>query len=412
MKKALAILLSASLVAPVPPLYAQTTPAAQAQPASNASNYTQAELDQMLAPVALYPDELLSQVLMAATYPLEIIKAARWSSAHPGLKGDDAVRAAANEDWDPSVKSLVAFPDLLARMSDKIDWTQQLGDAFLGQETQVMNTVQTLRHRAEAAGTLRSDERQRVTEDGGNIAIAPSNPQVVYVPYYDPLVVYGSWWWPAYPPVVWAPWPGYVVVHPGFWWGVGIGITAGFFFGSVSWSAHHVTVVRTNVYYARPPVVVHRYSVAHRPLAVGPWQHDPSHRHGVDYRTPQVRQRYAHAAPVRPAPVHRASPSGPRMEQRDGGHGGGRDDRRGSLMPPPMRASAAGHAEAQRRVEPRAGFNPPRPASAREMPQPRFGAVPDRGGDRPGSGWGGGERGGEGGHGGGGFGGERNGHRG
>ena len=262
--------------------------AAPARPA-----YSQAELDQMLAPIALYPDELLSQVLMAATYPLEVVEAARWSRAHAGLKGDEAVRSAADRDWDPSVKSLLAFPDLLQRMDEKLEWTRGLGEAFLAQEGQVMQTVQQLRHRAQANGSLASDDRARVVEDAGNIAIEPANPQVVYVPYYDPWVVYGAWWWPAYPPVVWAPWPGYVVVRPGFWWGVGIGISAGFFFGAVSWPYHRVTVVRTNVYYAHPPRA-YRPAYVHRPLAVGYWKYDPSHRRGVAYRNPEVRQRYGH----------------------------------------------------------------------------------------------------------------------
>ena len=121
-------------------------------------NYSQAELDQMLAPVALYPDPLLSQVLMAATYPHEVAEAARWSRAHPGLQGDDAVRAAQYEDWDPSVKSLLAFPQVLARMAENPGWTQSLGDAFLAQEPHVMDTVQQLRRRAQAAGNLQSSE--------------------------------------------------------------------------------------------------------------------------------------------------------------------------------------------------------------------------------------------------------------
>lgn len=210
--------------------------------------FSQAELDQALAPVALYPDALLSQVLMAATYPLEIVEAARWSRAHPGIQGDEAVRAVQDKDWDPSVKSLVAFPNLLARMDENLEWTRRLGDAFLAQEAQVMDTIQQLRQRAKAEGKLQTDERQRVTEDGQTIVIEQANPQVVYVPYYDPYVVYGAWWWPAYPPYYWAPWPGYVVGYPGFWWGVGIGITTGFFYGGFAWHHHHVAVVHPHVY--------------------------------------------------------------------------------------------------------------------------------------------------------------------
>ena len=184
--------------------------------------YSQPELDQMLAPLALYPDPLLSQVLMAATYPLEIAEAARWSRANPGLQGDDAVCAAADEDWDPSVKSLLAFPQVLQRMDERPDWTRALGDAFLGQEAQVMDSVQRLRQRAYAAGNLQSGDQLLVQQQGQTIMLLPASPQYVYVPYYDPLVVYGAWWWPAYPPVVWAPWSSYArayqpSVSAGFW---------------------------------------------------------------------------------------------------------------------------------------------------------------------------------------------------
>ncbi|MDH4175322.1 MAG: DUF3300 domain-containing protein, partial [Betaproteobacteria bacterium] len=116
--------------------------------------YAQAELEQMLAPIALYPDSLLSQVLMASTYPLDVVEAARWSRAHPGLQGDEAVSRVAGEDWDPSVKSLVAFPNLILRMDEKLAWTRSLGEAFLEQEPHVMETVQQLRRRAQAAGHL------------------------------------------------------------------------------------------------------------------------------------------------------------------------------------------------------------------------------------------------------------------
>jgi hypothetical protein len=375
MKKLLAYLLSLVIALPLAPLRAEEA-AAPARPA-----FTQAQLDQMLAPIALYPDELLSQVLMASTYPLEVVEAARWSRAHADLKGDEAVRSAADQDWDPSVKSLLAFPDLLQRMDEKLEWTRGLGEAFLAQESQVMDTVQQLRHRAEANGSLAGDGRVRVVEDGGNIAIEPANPQVVYVPYYDPWVVYGAWWWPAYPPVVWAPWPGYVVVRSGFWWGVGIGVTAGFFFGAVSWPYRHVTVVRPNVYYARPP---HGYRPAyvHRPLAVGPWQYDPTHRRGVSYRNPEVRQRYGAVTPrgsmPRSAPL-RAAPQG---AYRDAHRPAYREDRSPERavrapMPPAWRSSGA-----PSRGAPRETAAPPA-RSARSVPYDRGHGSPGRFVDRP-----------------------------
>ena len=177
--------------------------AASAAFAQDRVPFRQAELDQMLAPVALYPDSLLSQVLMASTYPLEVVQAARWSRANPGLKGQDAVRAVEHMDWDPSVKSLTAFPQILTMMDEKLEWTRRLGEAFLAQQADVMDTVQGLRRRAEAAGNLRSSEQMRVAREGEVITIHQPAPEVVYVPYYNPAVVYGPWWWPAYPPVYW-----------------------------------------------------------------------------------------------------------------------------------------------------------------------------------------------------------------
>ena len=265
-------------------------------PAAEAPAFSQAELDQMLAPIALYPDELLSQVLMAATYPLEIVEAARWLNAHPGMRGEAAVNAAANETWDPSVKSLLAFPQILSMMDQKLDWTQRLGNAFLAQEQQVMDTVQQLRTRAYAAGSLRSNEQQQVAQQAGSIVIAPASPQVVYVPYYDPFIVYGPWWWPAYPPVYWGPWPGYVVAPaPGFWWGVGIGLSFGFFYGAFDWPHHHVVVVH------RPPPLYHPPG---RPApSPGVWRHDPDHRRNVPYRSEPVRREFGRPAPSAGAPL-------------------------------------------------------------------------------------------------------------
>jgi len=383
MKKLLAALLAV--------LLAVTTAQAEERPA-----YSQGELDQMLAPVALYPDSLLSQVLMASTYPLEVVEAARWSRAHAGLVGDEAVRAAADKDWDLSVKSLLAFPQLLSRMDEKLDWTRGLGDAFLAQEAQVMDTVQQLRQRAQAAGHLLPDERQRVVADGSAIVIEPADPRVVYVPYYDPYVVYGSWWWSAYPPVVWAPYYGYAVVRPGFWWGVGVGVTAGFFYGSMNWHHHHVNVAHVNSYYMRPPVP--RYGVAVvRPIAPGRWEHNPSHRRGIAYRAPEVQKKYASHAPHRdyrpdpragnprqaqPQPGRSPTPrQGPRGEEQ-------RPDRRGQSMPPAFTTSASPRIEArqerrtearsdprqQPRIEPRAQprVEPRAQTSVAPRAQPRF----------------------------------------
>src|SRR5712692_9449100 len=171
--------------APIPPLPQQHVPK-QSRPA-----FTQQELDQMLAPIALYPDSLLSQILMASSYPLEVVEAARWSKANPNLKGDQAVQAVAQNTWDPSVKSLVAFPQILMMMDDKLNWTERLGDAFLAQQQQVMDTVQNLRQKASAAGKLTSNDHCRVDQQRQSGVFGRVNPQVIYVPYYNPMVIYG-----------------------------------------------------------------------------------------------------------------------------------------------------------------------------------------------------------------------------
>ncbi|MFM7784794.1 MAG: DUF3300 domain-containing protein [Gammaproteobacteria bacterium] len=245
--------------------------------------YTQAELDRMLAPIALYPDELLSQILMAATYPLEVVEAARWSRAHPELRGQDAVRAAEGEDWDPSVKAMLAFPQVLERMDKDLDWTRDLGDAFLAQQQEVMDTVQALRRRADEAGNLKELPQTRVIREERTIYVRSAYPDVIYVPYYDPYVVYGSWWWPSYRPVRWDPWIDYRPWHSSAFFYVGTGITIGhgFFFSSWDWYDHRVRIVEAPpFYYRRPPPP--RYI----------WVHEHRHRRGVPYRDERVRDRY------------------------------------------------------------------------------------------------------------------------
>lgn len=308
-KAVLATLLAALAVTPL-----AVTPAHSQMQAQAAQTYTQAQLDQMLAPIALYPDALLSQVLMAATYPIEVVEAARWSRAHPGMQGDEAVRAAQNEDWDPSVKSLVAFPQILQRIDEKLEWTRALGDAFLAQEPQVMDQVQLLRRRAQAAGHLQSSEQLRVEQRGPVIIVRQASPKYVYVPYYDPMEVYGTWLWPAYRPVAWPPWPGYVRpyhrpgVSIGFWWGRPVGLSLGFFFGDFDWNRRHAHVVHSSSYYYRAPRFVARTEVVER----GRWQHDPHHRRALAYRSSEVRQRFAVA--------HIGRHEAVREERRDGRH--------------------------------------------------------------------------------------------
>jgi hypothetical protein len=236
--------------------------AAQA-PEPNRGPFPQAQLDAMLAPIALYPDSLLSQVLMAASYPRDVADAARWSRENSGLQGAEAVRAVQDAPWDPSVVSLVAFPQVLAMMAERPQWTEDLGAAFVGQPREVMDTVQQLRARADAAGTLRSSDHMLVDRRGYDYVIEPSSPETVYVPYYDPRQAYGNWWWPDSPPVYWNPWPGYSYAfgYGGLGWGYGIAIGSGFWFSALDWPHRYV-------YYSH-----------HRP-----WYHHGSYRGGDRWR--------------------------------------------------------------------------------------------------------------------------------
>ena len=172
-----------------------------------------AELDQLLAPIALYPDPLLSEVLIASTYPLEVVQADRWAKSNKALKGDALTGALTKQSWDDSVKSLVQVPDVLGMMSEQLDWTQKLGDAVLAQQADVMDAIQRLRTKADANNKLTSTKQQTVTkrqEQGRQvIAIEPTDPETIYVPYYDPAVVYGAWPYPEYPPYYWG-YPGYI----------------------------------------------------------------------------------------------------------------------------------------------------------------------------------------------------------
>jgi len=265
---------------------------AQNQPAQNQpAPYKAEEIEAMVAPIALYPDGLLSQVLMASTYPLEVAQAARWLKARPDLKGDAAIKAVQGEPWDVSVKSLVAFPQVLEPMNDKLDWTQKLGDAYLGQPKDVMDAVQRLRKRAQEAGNLKSNEQQVViveppTSTGTTIVrIEPADPQVIYVPTYDPAVVYGGWAYPQYPYYYWPPYPGYYPPYGGaIGFGIGL-IAAAAIFGDCDWDnggAH--------VDHHKAKNVDRNFDA--RKAEGGRWQHDAKHRQGVAYRDNASRERY------------------------------------------------------------------------------------------------------------------------
>ncbi|MEN6437581.1 MAG: DUF3300 domain-containing protein [Syntrophobacter sp.] len=189
--------------------------------------FRQEELDQMLAPVALYPDSLLGQILVAATYPDQVMEADQWLGQHKRLHGDELNVALDGMDWDLSVKALVPFPQVLSMMSDKREWTQRLGDAFLAGQADVMDTIQRLRARAHAQGNLNSTDQLTVAVRGESIEIEPANPRLIYVPTYNPTVIYGPWWYPSYPPYAYSPYyPNYA--YDPYYTGAGF-VTAGLF---------------------------------------------------------------------------------------------------------------------------------------------------------------------------------------
>ncbi|CAG9173365.1 DUF3300 domain-containing protein [Cupriavidus pinatubonensis] len=251
-----------------------------------------AQLDQLTAPVALYPDALLSQVLMAATYPADVASAAQWSKANASLSGDAATKAVSNQPWDPSVQSLVAFPSVMDMLGREPQWVQSLGDAFLAQPNDVMDSVQRLRRQAQQAEYLKTTEQQRVvTQTTGAttvVQIEPVNPQVVYVPAYNPTVVYGAWPYPAYPPAYYPPPPGSVfatslVAGIGF----GLGVAAvNSLWGGFNWGSHdvNINVNRYNNINVNNRLDVNRSNVN--------WQHNPANRGNVPYNNANVRNRF------------------------------------------------------------------------------------------------------------------------
>jgi len=209
------------------------------QQTAGAEQFDPPQLDSLLAPIALYPDQLMTQILMAATFPIQVVEASRWieDPAHKNLTGDALANALQTLPWDPSVKSLVPFPQVLSQLNSNLDWTQQLGYAFANQQKDVLDSVQRLRREAQAHGNLQSTQQQVVTVQAPppgataaqqTIVIEPAQPDVVYVPSYNPAVVYGAWPYPAYPPVVAVPGPGYVLgtaLAAGLAFGAGVAIT-------------------------------------------------------------------------------------------------------------------------------------------------------------------------------------------
>ena len=297
------------LMAIPPGAFAQDTAESEEAP-----QFTDEELAQMLAPIALYPDTLLAQLLMASTYPLEVVQAARWIEKNPDLKGDSLDAALIDQEWDVSVKSMTHFADILNKMSERVEETSRLGDAFLAQEGDVMDMIQELRTKAKAEGNLESSQEQKVVVEEKYIVIESTNPEVIYVPTYSPTVVYGTWWYPASPP-----YRPYYPYYPGT---IAVAFTAGIIVGAAvggwcrfGWRSRSVNVN------------INRTANFNRNVNRGggnqKWQHNPKHRKGVAYKDRGTSKRYGQ------------SPSRSKEARRDtrgydrGGQGGkGRDTAR------------------------------------------------------------------------------------
>ncbi|HMN45524.1 MAG TPA: DUF3300 domain-containing protein [Povalibacter sp.] len=360
-------------------VFAGTSHGAETQPAPAAQNavaFKPEELEQIVAPIALYPDALLAQVFMASTYPLEIVQAARWSKEHPDVKGDAVAKQLEGQSWDPSVKSLAAFPDVLAMMSEKIDWTQKLGDAFLAQQKDVMAAVQRLRAKAKDAGNLKSGKEQVVKTEPAPagattpqiIVIESKDPEVVYVPTYNPTVVYGTWPYPAYPPYYYYP-PAYVPGAAFFSFSVGV-IVGGAIWGDCNWGGNDIDIdIDRYNNFNRNEINTNRDNIGNRAGTTGKWQHDSGHRKGVGYRDTATQQKYGRASSqqavqsreqfrghaeqgrqqiAREGATNQRDLSGNQIGTRDGGAAQSRTDR--SLGTSPSRDLAAAQSRADREM--------------------------------------------------------------
>ena len=288
--KSLALFLTFLLVAPQ---------GVMAKSEGGDKSFKQEELEQLVAPIALYPDSLVAQILMASTYPLEVVQAGKWAKKNKDLKGDALTKALEKENWDPSVKSLVNFPQVLDMMNDKLDWTQKLGDAFLAQQKEVMDTVQKLRAKAEAEGNLKTTKEQKVVveKETQTIVIESASPEVVYVPTYNPTVVYGTWPYPAYPPYYYYP-PGYAAGAALFSFGVGVAVGAawGYAWGNCNWRGGAVNVnINRNTNFNNN-IDRSKYQNTTGKGGKGEWKHNPEHRKGVSYRDQATAQKFDRGA--------------------------------------------------------------------------------------------------------------------
>src|SRR2546422_6337695 len=260
-RRCLSLLLAFFLVpGTVPMSLAYSTDQPVSPAAVQPAQPTPAQLQQLVAPIALYPDELIAQILAAATYPEQVVEAERWMQQHGELKGQELAQEVDKQPWDPSVKALTEFPSVLANMDKNLSWTSSLGDAYVNHQQDVMDAVQVMRRRAQQAGNLETTSQQTVVQQGPQVVIEPSNPEVIYVPQYDPWVVYGA------PLVTWPGWywyPGLFVPGPGIVFGVGLGIGlfAGFGWGCSHWGFdwdRHRIVHDPNTYISNSRTFINR----------------------------------------------------------------------------------------------------------------------------------------------------------
>ena len=270
-------------------------PAATPTASETGDEFDTEKLEQLVAPIALYPDALLMQIMMAATYPLEIVEADRWIRDQPDLKGDALDKALLEKDWDPSVKSLTTLPSVLKQMSENLDWTQDLGDAFLAQQNDLLDTAQRMRGLAYDAGNLETTEQQTVTQQEDKIIVIEStSPEVIYVPTYSPTVVYGpAWGYPYwfYPRWYYPPRPGYGFVAFGAGVVVGAAIWGGCRWG---WGRNNVNINinRHNTFNRNTNINADRDRINNRGNGGrADWKHDSSHRKGVNYPNADVARR-------------------------------------------------------------------------------------------------------------------------
>jgi len=277
------VLTAASAASLAPFVSAQTSTEAAAATTDAAPGFSAEQLEQIVAPIALYPDSLVMQILMASTYPLEIVEAARWVEKNPGLTGKALDAALQEQNWDPAIKVMCGFPTVIAEMSDNLDWTRDLGDAVLDQKTELLDAVQRMRDKAYEAGNLKTTEQQVVTRQADKIIVIESkSPEVIYVPTYSPVVVYGpSWYYPTYyyPALYVPPPPGYglMLFGAGVAWGA-------YLHGGCSWGWGHGDIdvnVKNEYNFNRNTNVGN-----------GSWKHDAEHRKGVNYRSGQTAKLY------------------------------------------------------------------------------------------------------------------------